>query len=205
MSIPKRKVAKKPSARRLPVVRQLVLRIVLAHSEPVIWRAVVIPEAYTLEQLHRVIQLSFSWLDYHLYNFRVGKRRFERPESELERENAEAVTLASLGLKKGSRFTYEYDFGDGWDHEITVEEVLALPEPDGFEFLPRLAGGERAGPPEDSGGMHLYMELLEILKDPAHPEYEERQEWMPPGFDSERFDLAAADHALTLAAAWGAI
>ncbi len=205
MSTPKRKTTKKPGVRRLPVARQLVLRVVLAHSRPAIWRSIVIPEAFTLEQLHRVVQLAFSWLDYHLYEFRIAGRRFQRPEAEAEGENTAEVTLASLQVTKGTRFTYLYDFGDDWEHEITVEEIAPLPDANGFEWFPRILGGERAGPPEDVGGMPGYMDFLEALKDPAHPEHAERREWAPPSFDPARFDLAAADHALTLASAWGAI
>ena len=205
MSASKRKAAKKPAVRRLPLARQLVLRVVLAHSKPVIWRLIVIPEAFTLEQLHRVVQMAFSWLDYHLYAFQIGGRRFERPEAEAEGENAGEITLSSLQLRKGARFTYLYDFGDDWEHEITVEEVAPLPEPDGFEWFPRILGGERAGPPEDVGGMIGYMGFVEALRDPKHPEHADRREWAPPGFDPARFDLAAADHTLTLACAWGAI
>lgn len=205
MSASKRKTAKKPSVRRVPLARQLVLRVALAHSKPVIWRRIVIPEAFTLEQLHRVVQCAFSWLDYHLYEFRIGGRRFERPEVEAEGENAAEATLASFQFIKGARFTYVYDFGDDWEHKITVEEVALLPDADGFEWFPRIVGGERAGPPEDVGGMLGYADFLAAIKDPSHPEHVERREWAPPGFDPERFDFAAADHALTLVCAWGAI
>lgn len=205
MKTPKGKTAKKSSIRRVPVARQLVLRVVLVHSKPVIWRRIVIPEAFTLEQLHRVVQLAFLWLDYHLYEFRIGGRRFERPEAESAGEVAADVTLTSLKLTKGARFTYLYDFGDDWEHEITVEAADPLANADGFEWLPRILGGERAGPPEDVGGMPGYMDFLAVLKDPAHPEHAERREWAPPGFDPAQFDVAAADHALTLTSAWGAI
>lgn len=205
MSASRKKATKKPVARRLPCARQLVLRVALAHSKPVIWRRIVIPEAFTLEQLHRVIQCAFSWLDYHLYEFRIGDRRFERPEVEAEGENAAQATLASFQLTKGARFTYVYDFGDDWEYEITVEEVAPLPDAEGFKWLPRIFGGERAGPPEDVGGMLGYVDFLAVLKDPKHPEHVEPRKWAPPGSDPERFDLAAADHALTLVCAWGAI
>ncbi|MHB0962101.1 MAG: plasmid pRiA4b ORF-3 family protein [Gemmatimonadaceae bacterium] len=205
MSASRKKAAKKPAARKVPLARQLVLHIALAHSQPAIWRRLVIPDAFTLEQLHRVVQCAFSWLDYHLYEFRIGDRRFERPEAEAEGENAAQATVASLQLTKGARFTYVYDFGDDWEHEITVEEVALSPDADGFEWFPRILGGERAGPPEDVGGMMGYGDFLAALNDPKHPEHVERREWAPPGFDPAHFDVAAADHALTLVCAWGAI
>jgi hypothetical protein len=52
----------------------------------------------------------------------------------------------------------------------------------------RCLGGERAGPPEDSGGAWAYMDMLEILKDPTNGQYEETREWLGD-FDPEDFDL----------------
>src|SRR3982751_4045698 len=69
---------------RKPKPRALDLRITIAGIEPPIWRLVRVPDAYTLHQLHRVIQLVFGWLDYHLYAFTVGGRRFEEPLEEAE-------------------------------------------------------------------------------------------------------------------------
>ena len=81
------------------------------------------PDAYTLDQLHRVIQLVFGWLDYHLYAFAVGDRRFEELLEEAQDEDSTAVRLRDLPLGTGARFTYTYDFGDHWVHEIVVEEL----------------------------------------------------------------------------------
>jgi hypothetical protein len=205
MAASKRTPAKTSNIRRLPVARQLLLRVTLTRIEPAIWRRVVIPEALTLEQLHRVIQCAFSWLDYHLYEFRVGDRRFQRPEDESEGESAEQTPLTALGLEAGARLTYVYDFGDDWEHEIVVEEVAPLPPADDFDWFPRILDGERAGPPEDVGGIPGYEEFLAAFKNPKHPEHGERRAWAEPGFDPQRFDLAAADHALALMCAWGAI
>src|SRR3970040_1166308 len=72
--------------------RQVVLHIALEYIEPPIWRRVRVPENYTLHQLHRVLQFVFSWLDYHLYSFEIGNRRFERPSRESEAEDATAFT-----------------------------------------------------------------------------------------------------------------
>ncbi|HTE18226.1 MAG TPA: plasmid pRiA4b ORF-3 family protein [Armatimonadota bacterium] len=198
----------RPPARRgrKPTPRALELRITLAEIEPPIWRRVRVPDAYTLDQLHRVIQLVFGWLDYHLYDFRVGERRFEAPHEEAEGEDTTAVRLHDLALSKDARFTYTYDFGDYWVHEIVVQDVYVITplDEDDERLLPMLYGGERAGPPEDCGGPGGYTEMLQALADPQHPEHGDYRLWSGV-YDPERFDVWMARNNLTLAAAWGAI
>jgi hypothetical protein len=186
---------------RKPRPRLLQLRVTLAEIEPPIWRLVRVPDAYTLHQLHRVIQLAFGWLDYHLYLFQVNGRRFEEPLEDAEDEDSTAVHLRDLALGTGSRLTYTYDFGDHWVHEIVVEGVRTATR---MKPLPVLLGGERAGPPEDCGGPCSYADMLQALEEPDHPEHAEYRLWAGDQ-DPERFDVRTARNNLTLAAAWGAI
>lgn len=191
---------------RKPKPRLVELRITIADIEPPIWRYVRVPDTYTLHQLHRIIQLLFGWLDYHLYEFRVGDRRFEEPDDEAEGEDSTATLLRDLRLTAGARFTYTYDFGDNWVHEIVVEDIYIVTplEDDDERLLPRLYGGERAGPPEDCGGPGGYEEMLRALRDPHQPEHGDYRLWIRD-HDAERFDVWMARNNLTLAAAWGAI
>jgi hypothetical protein len=186
--------------------RLVELRITLAEIEPPIWRRVRVPDAYTLDQLHQVIQLVFGWLDYHLYGFRVGERRFEAPDEEAEGEDSTVVRLRELALGKGARFTYTYDYGDNWVHEIEVENVYIMTpmDEDDERLLPMLYGGERAGPREDSGGPDGHQEMCEALRDPDHPDHGTYRRWANV-YDPERFDVWMARNNLTLAAVWGAI
>jgi hypothetical protein len=195
-----------PPARRgrKPKPRLLELRITLADIQPPIWRHVRVPDAYTLHQLHRVIQLLFGWLDYHLYAFQIGERRVEAPYEDAEDEDSTAFRLRDLELGRGTRFTYTYDFGDNWVHEIAVQGVYIAMPMDGEPGLPVLFGGERAGPHEDSGGPWGYQEMVEGLRDPDHPEHGDYRRWAGD-YDPERFDVRTARNNLTLAAAWGAI
>jgi hypothetical protein len=194
-----------PRRPRGPARRHVVLRVSLRDIEPEIWRTVAVPEEFTLAQLHRVIQLVFGWLDYHLFEFRIGQRRFERADLEAEGEDAGAARLSGLRLTRGSHFEYTYDFGDTWEHEIVVERFVPVPEGEESDEDPHLLSGARAAPPEDAGGPPGYTRMLEALADPADPEHSDYREWVGEGFDPELFDLRAVDHALTLAAAWGAI
>jgi hypothetical protein len=137
----------------------------------------------------------------------VGERRFEAPDTEPahESEDATVTPLRDLKLSAGSRFTYVYDFGDDWEHDVVVERILPMPAETGPDRSPRLIGGERAAPPEDAGGPHGYGAMLEGLRDPEHPEHQEYRQWVGSGYDPERFDAWSLDHALALVVAWGAI
>lgn len=196
----------RPPARRgrKPKPRLLQLRIGLARIDPPIWRRVRVPDAYTLHQLHRVTQMAFGWLDYHLYSFELGERRFEAPHDDAEDEDSTAVRLRDLALSNGARFTYTYDFGDNWVHEIDVESVYIAAPIDDDPALPVLYEGERAGPPEDCGGPRGYAEMLQAVEDPHHPAHKTYLLWLRD-YDPDRFDARTARNNLALAAAWGAI
>ena len=150
------------------------LRITIVGIKPAVWRQVLVPSVASLEYLHVVIQECFGWQDYHLYRFDVLGRAFESPESDSGVGDARSAALSSLNLKVGSKFRYTYDFGDDWQHEVQLVGTHAV----GDEmFYPACIGGARAGPLEDSSGSYGYMELINILADPTHPEYAERLEW----------------------------
>ncbi|WP_420130482.1 plasmid pRiA4b ORF-3 family protein [Longimicrobium sp.] len=196
-----------PARGRKPRPRTLELRITLADIEPPIWRHVRVPDTYTLHQLHRVIQLLFGWLDYHLYEFRIGERRFEAPDEEAEGEDSTATPLRDLSLTAGARFTYTYDFGDNWVHEIAITDLYIVTplEDEDERLLPLLYGGKRAGPHEDAGGPFGYQRMVEALRDRQHPEHTLYRRWVGADYDPERFDVWSAANNLTLAAAWGAL
>jgi len=61
---------------------------------------------------------------------------------------------------------------------------------------PRCLDGERACPPEDCGGAWGYEELLEVLNDPDHEDYEHYRGWAGEDFDPERFDLEKVNRTL---------
>jgi len=82
---------------------------------------------------------------------------------------------------------YEYDFGDGWSHKITLEKILPFEVSSG---LVKCIAGKRACPPEDCGGIWGYASLLEAVDDPNHPEHEEMVEWLDEGFDPAHFSLS---------------
>lgn len=175
--------------------------------EPPIWRRIRVPDAFTLHQLHRVLEIVFSRLDYHLYSFELDGREFQAPDPEAEYETEDATTtrLRDLALRAASQFTYVYDFGDDWRHDVVVERLLPMPPEHRPDWSPRLLAGERAAPPEDVGGAHGYAHMLEAVRDVEHAEHNEYRAWVGEQYDPERFDAWSLDHALALVVAWGAI
>ncbi|WP_447006511.1 plasmid pRiA4b ORF-3 family protein [Saccharothrix isguenensis] len=167
------------------------LKVSLHGAKPPIWRRLEVPSTMPLVRLHRTVQESFEWEDYHLWVFETPVGRYGIPDPELEHGDAASVRLADVAKSPMDRIGYLYDFGDGWKHDLLVEDIVTA-EP-GTAY-PRCLTGRRAGPPEDSGGIWGYAHLFEVLADPAHPEHEELKEWLELD-DTADFDPAAFDPA----------
>jgi hypothetical protein len=88
-------------------------------------------------------------------------------------------------VRPGTTVPYEYDFGDGWEHELTLEAIL--PRQVGQKY-PFCVDGARACPPEDCGGVYGYENVLTVIQNPTHEEHESMLEWLGGRFDPERFD-----------------
>lgn len=175
----------------------LQFKITLTGSRPPIWRRVLVPEGLFLSGLHDVIQEVMGWTDSHLHDFQWCDERFATPDPEYDEEQVvdeDTVTLKELGLSVKDRLIYLYDFGDGWEHVLTVEKVLTAGEPQ----MPVCLKGARSCPPEDCGGIWGYANLLKILQDPTHKEYEEWKTWLPEDFDPERCDLEEINSGLSM-------
>jgi hypothetical protein len=172
------------------------LKIVLLGTEPSIWRTLQVPGQANLGWLHAVLQTAMGWTNSHLHHFLTADARYadlRRNEDpgfgdEGNRDEAQA-TLRQIAPKAGVQFGYEYDFGDSWEHEITVEKIL--PPASGTTAL--CLDGARACPPEDCGGIRGYSDLLKALKNPKHPEHKSMKEWIGGGFDPKAFDKAKSN------------
>jgi len=189
-----------PRSKKAPTA--YTLRISLQRSDPLIWRRVVVGGQFTLAQLHHVIQAAMGWTDAHLYEFEIGSLRYRKPHpddwdpGDVARD-ARKFRLQQLAVAR-DRFSYWYDFGDDWMHDIVVEAVATLDEPLTHGVC---LAGERACPPEDVGGMPGYGEMLKALASRAGKRRDEFLEWAGRDFDAELFDRRAANAAL-LRMAW---
>ena len=162
----------------------LQFRVELIGIEPTIWRRIQVPTKYTFWDLHVAIQDSMGWLDYHLHRFRVQMPHKKKaveigiPSDELDDLTilpGWEIDITDYFTEPGKSALYEYDFGDGWEHNILLEGILLK---EAGASYPRCIAGERACPPEDCGGEPGYYELIEILKDPTHPEYSGYISWL---------------------------
>jgi len=166
------------------------LRIALRGSHPPIWRRVLVPGNWSLGALHYVIQVAMGWTNSHLHQFIIGDDYISLYMVEgVTSRHAAQVTLAEVALQPKQKFVYEYDFGDGWEHDILVEKIMP---PEKGRHYPMCVAGRRACPPEDCGGVYGYANLLEIIADPNHQDHEDMRAWlaeMRPDFDPEAFDL----------------
>jgi len=181
--------------------RFYLLKIQLLDIEPSIWRRFVVPASITLDRLHDVIQIVMGWTDSHLHEFTIGNKRYtEYPESKEDGLPCGRYRLGDLIKQKGRTFQYLYDFGDGWEHELVLEESRYFNP----ELRTELAclDGQRACPPEDVGGVPGYFEFLNALKDPNHEEHESYVEWSGGSFDSERFDPESINRELMKYLRW---
>lgn len=170
------------------------LKITLKHIRPPIWRRVLVPSTIKLPDLHTTLQIAMGWTDSHLHQFIQGRRSYGVPDPEFpsSTRSEREVRLNALLADEGDRLDYEYDFGDGWAHEIRLEKILPF---DPRQKLPVCLKGSRACPPEDCGGPPGYLELLRLAAD-ALDENAEVFEWLPSDFDSEYFDIDAVNAAL---------
>ena len=171
------------------------LRIELREVLPPVWRYFLVPGAITLPGLHRVIQEVMGWENYHLHLFRFGDKEYGIPDPEFpsEKRNQRGRRLREFVHDEGETFGYRYDFGNNWEHDVVVERIMT-----GAEVTDALClDGERACPPEDVGGPPGYMDYLEAMRDPSHPDHGEMMLWRGPSFDPERFDPAVINRRLS--------
>lgn len=145
-------------------------RITLEESDPPIWRRIQVPGNFNFRQLHLAIQEAMGWesseFDYHLHQFEmVHPRTSKKVSIGIPDEDgfSDSHVLSEKRVKIGNYFTlsnnkanYEYDFGDGWEHEILLEDILLAVV---NERYPICVAGERACPPEDCGGIYCYENL----------------------------------------------
>ena len=174
-------------------------KITLVGSKPPIWRRIQVEDC-TLDKLHEHIQTAMGWTNSHLHQFEIFERRYGDPEllddgfDDFECIDSTKTKLSDITPNAGKRFsfTYEYDFGDGWEHEILFE---GSPKKEPGKKYPLCLEGARACPPEDVGGIYGFYEFLEALADPKHEQHDDFMEW-GGDFDPKDFDAVEATKAM---------
>lgn len=174
------------------------LKIALRGIRPPIWRRVLVPSNITFDELHLVIQEAMGWKNYHLYQFETGDAiidvphpldDFSHPWKDML--NSQKVRIKTYLSQEKDKVLYTYDFGDNWDHVITLEKIEKRTEP-----LPHpiCIKGKRACPPEDVGGVWGYQDVIDMMQDDTRKQEREEflewyDEWYGDDFDPEYFDI----------------
>ena len=169
------------------------LKVTLRQVKPPVWRRIEVASNIKLSELSGVLEAAMGWLGGHLHAFEAGGVLYEIPDGESfgfppPRDERKARLGEVLPAVK-STMRWDYDFGDGWEHDVVVEAIEPMSSDGAY---PVCLAGKRACPPDDCGGPWGYGNLLAAISDPTHEEHEELTEWLPPGFDADAFDIAAA-------------
>ncbi len=179
------------------------MKVVLKDAPVPIWRRVEARADMPLDLLHEVFQILMGWQDSHLHLFRSGKDEYHSKlmdptidEGPDELDESQYV-LSDLVKEPGDSFIYRYDFGDCWEHAVTLESTSVSPVKEHVpEFFAWCVDGRRACPPEDVGGTRGYERFLEAIEDPLHPEHEENSQWVGCRFEADTFDIRITNQRL---------
>lgn len=191
----------KPRGKRVPKSKTLYqFKITLRDSNPPIWRRIQVQDG-TLDDLHKHIQTAMGWTNSHLHDFTIKGKRYGDPDliddgfEDFDCIDSTKTRISKILPKAGKRFTfrYQYDFGDGWEHEIIFE---GCPPVDPKATYPLCLEGERACPPEDCGGIGGYFEFLEAINDKDHEQHKDMLSWIGGEFDPEKFEPIATTKAM---------
>jgi hypothetical protein len=174
------------------------IKVTLKGTMPPIWRRFLTHRDIDLDKFHLILQSVMGWTNSHLHQFSSGSTIYSTPDDdfyfEMESEDESKYKLSDLLKKEKDWITYEYDFGDGWEHTILLEKILDY---DDKLKIPKCIKGKRACPPEDCGGVWGYQNLLGVISNALHPEYEEMLEWLGGEFDPEEFDIEETNRILS--------
>ena len=171
-----------------PELKICRLRITLIGTDPLVWRGILIPSSTLLSDLHFIIQYAMGWENAHLHEFeKEGVCYTDVVNEELPSVQYGGMMVADLLKEQGDTMIYRYDFGDNWEHQMVLEELITPQQ--GSEYRICTEGARRC-PPEDCGGVHGYLDMLECLNDPDDPEREEYLEWLGGSFDPDAWEPA---------------
>lgn len=161
------------------------LDVTLVDMPYAVSRKLTVPLALQLPDLHLVLQAVMGWDNSHLYDFSCGRSLqwfdsdgpsfgggFGSGQRSLKRSTLTDI-LAAMGGKKS--FTYTYDMGDSWEHDLRPSR----PRPMAADEAPfRLRAAVGSCPPDDSGGAPGFGHMLDCLEDPHSDERADYVEWL---------------------------
>ncbi|HIE45615.1 MAG TPA: plasmid pRiA4b ORF-3 family protein [Flavobacteriaceae bacterium] len=186
-------------------IYQLKIHLSPNYIKPPIWRRVLVKSDITFYELHQIIQVAMGWTNSHLWDFNFGDFSITMPSKDDDWRDvvdANSIKISKLLNKEKDKINYTYDYGDSWEHKITLEKIVVE---DKKQIYPVCIKGKRACPPEDCGGSWGYESMLETISDKKHPEHEDMLEWIGGGFDSEEFEIDDVNDCLQDEGCWKGI
>lgn len=187
----------------------LILATLSGSTNPTITRLLSLPPSLTFDKLHHVLQISFGWTNSHMHDFNVSLVDDEKinpmgPRPCLSiypnpdnmpvdlRENSKAESEVNLAdvyekpeWKDRAEIEYEYDHGDGWNHQLallgraTPGTNAQFGAPDDVKILCLNGQGHPAA--EDVGGSWGWEDLKEAFKHPRKAENRDQIDWYKNG------------------------
>lgn len=158
-----------------------ICRIELDDLLPKVWREFQFHPDVTFHQLHQIIQVVMGWKNRHRYEFIVNERGIGNFEESGVLDARQEIVKQHVN-EEHPAFTYVYDFGDDWEHTVTLVQMNpAISDP-----APYCLDGERRCPPEDVGGVFEYRYCLDVLSTP-NPQRSQLLNWVEADYDPEYF------------------
>ena len=150
-------------------------------------RALLVSQDATFADLHDCLQEAYRWKDGGEHAFLlpasnthplpvrvVGEGTETPPSSPEEQIVLDTETRLLDYLQKGDTFQYLYDFGDSWEIACNVTRYI----PDYQGEMPVCTFLDGKAPPEDVGGVPGYLDFLDAIADPSHPDYQDLMDWV---------------------------
>jgi hypothetical protein len=182
-----------PAKKATPLIYEL--KIVLTGIDPPIWRRIQVPSTLLLCCLHDALQAVMGWTDSHLHQFEKDGKYWGDPGSDeygdLKLIDESKAAVGKVLKAEGHALVYVYDFGDNWRHQVVLEKII----PSELPTKPVCLAGARRCPPEDVGGAHGYQELLEVIFNPEHEDFEHYRQWAGH-IHAEQFSIGAVNEIL---------
>lgn len=174
----------------------IVLEIVLANTDPKIWRKLIVSSDTTFHKLHHIIQLAMGWKNAHIFeftidDFTIGEIYPVVPDN--PNINSKAITLHDIHPKVGLQINYLYDMGDNWKHTLTILNIDYLKP---VKQIPYCITGKLNCPPEDCGGIKGFYEFVSIITNIRHKEFRAYFEWYRGFYNPEKYSTTAINKKL---------
>jgi len=170
------------------------LRIALLDVVPPVWRRVQVPANLTLRRLHSILQCAMGWPETEEHQFRIAGALYGKPTDMTgPLRDSRWIRLADAINRGATSFGYALGTDSAWEHEVRIE---GLAGGNAENQRPVCLEGERACPPQGSGGAEGYVDRVGGRRSSRRGGSRNITGFAGQEFDPDRFDLEAVNRAL---------